>query len=80
MRPHHQRILDTIEEFSHTQRVVWVRGNHDNGYIPKGFEKVHFKRIYSIEHQILIAHGDDFDEIMPRNRVFIKAFKKMPPP
>jgi UDP-2,3-diacylglucosamine pyrophosphatase LpxH len=77
LRPPHQRILDSIKEFSHTQRVVWVRGNHDNGYIPRGFGKVHFKRIYNIEHQILIAHGDDFDEIMPRNRVFIRAFKKM---
>lgn len=77
LRPPHQWILDSIEEFSRTQRVVWVRGNHDNGYIPKGFGKVRFKRIYNIEHKILIAHGDDFDEIMPRNRLFIKVFKKM---
>jgi UDP-2,3-diacylglucosamine pyrophosphatase LpxH len=77
LRPPHRRILDSIKEFSNTQRVVWVRGNHDNGYIPRGFGKVHFKSIYNIEHKILIAHGDDFAEIMPRNRVFIRAFKKM---
>jgi UDP-2,3-diacylglucosamine pyrophosphatase LpxH len=77
LRVTHQRILDCIEDLSHTQRVVWIRGNHDNGYIRKGFEKVNFKRIYNLEHKILIAHGDDFDEIMPRNRLFIRAFKKM---
>ena len=25
--------------------------------------------------RLLITHGDDFDEIMPRNQLFIKAFK-----
>ena len=77
LKPPHQRILDLIEKLSYKQRVVWVQGNHDNGYIPRGFGKVHFKSLYNIEHRILIAHGDDFDEIMPRNQAFIKAFKLM---
>ena len=73
----HQRILDLIEQISYRQRVVWVRGNHDIGYIPRGFGKVHFKRLYTIEHRLLIAHGHDFDEIMPKNQAFMKAFKLM---
>jgi len=74
----HQRILDLIEQVSYRQRVVWVQGNHDDiGYIPRGFGKVHFKRLYTIGHRLLIAHGHDFDEIMPRNQKFIKAFKLM---
>ena len=73
----HQRIMDLIKQVSHHQRVVWVRGNHDNGYIPREFGEVHFKSLYSIGHRLLIAHGDDFDEIMPRNRAFMKAFKLM---
>jgi UDP-2,3-diacylglucosamine pyrophosphatase LpxH len=77
LMPPHQRILDSIKEFSHTQRVVWVKGNHDNGYIPRDFGNVHFRRIYNLQNKILITHGDNFDEIMPRNRIFIKAFKKM---
>ena len=77
LRPPHQRILDLIEQISRRQRVVWVRGNHDNGYVPRGLEKVHFKRLYKLEHKLLIAHGDYFDEIMPRNLAFMKAFKWM---
>jgi len=77
LKPSHQRIMDLIEQVSCRQKVVWVKGNHDNGYIPKGFGKVHFKRLYHIEDSLLIAHGDDFDGIMPRNRTFIKAFKMM---
>ncbi len=73
----HQRILDLIEQASYRQRVTWVLGNHDDGYVPIGLEKVHFKRLYNLEHRLLIAHGDNFDEIMPRNRAFMKAFKLM---
>lgn len=73
----HQRILDIIERISRRQRVIWIRGNHDNGYIPRGFEKVEFKRLHTIGHRLLIAHGDHFDDIMPRSQGFIKAFKLM---
>jgi UDP-2,3-diacylglucosamine pyrophosphatase LpxH len=77
LKPPDQRILDLISQISYRQRVVWVRGNHDNGYIPKGFGEVHFKSIYAIKQRLLITHGDDFDEIMPKNRAFMKAFKLM---
>jgi UDP-2,3-diacylglucosamine pyrophosphatase LpxH len=73
----HQRIMDLIRQVSYRQRVVWVRGNHDNGYIPTEFGKVHFRSLYGIKQRLLIAHGDDFDEIMPRNQAFMKAFKLM---
>ena len=73
----HQRILDLIEQVSYHHKVVWVQGNHDIGYIPRGFGKVHFKRIYTIKHRLLIAHGHNFDEIMPKKQAFIKAFKLM---
>ena len=70
-----QRILDMIKAISYRQKVVWVRGNHDNGYVPKNFGDAIFKRRYSIGSRLLITHGDDFDDIMPRSRLFIKAFK-----
>ena len=73
----HKRIMDLIKQASYRQRVVWVRGNHDNGYLPTEFGEVHFKSFYDIKHRLLIAHGDDFDEIMPRNQTFMKAFKLM---
>ncbi len=77
LKPTHQRILDLIEQISYRQKVIWVRGNHDEGYIPKEFGKVCFKYLHAIEHRILISHGDYFDGIMPRSQVFMKAFKLM---
>jgi UDP-2,3-diacylglucosamine pyrophosphatase LpxH len=70
-----QRILDRIEQISLNQKVVWIRGNHDNGYTPTGLGKVKVTSSYSIGNRLLITHGDDFDEIMPRSRAFMKAFK-----
>jgi len=73
----HQRTLELIEQISRRNRVVWVRGNHDNGYVPRGLGKVQFKRFHFLKDRLLIVHGDDFDEIMPKNQAFIKAFKFM---
>ena len=82
-RPHaelaspHQQNLDRIEQLSFQHKVVWVRGNHDNGYMPDRLGKIEFCRRYTFYHLVLITHGDDFDNIMPRSRVFMKAFKLM---
>lgn len=72
-----QRALDMIKDISDRQPVVWVRGNHDNGYVPEDFGKTIFKSSHCIGKRLLITHGDGFDEIMPRSRLFIKAFKRM---
>ncbi|MBW1801186.1 MAG: metallophosphoesterase, partial [Deltaproteobacteria bacterium] len=75
--PGHKRIMQMVAQVSYRQRVIWLRGNHDNGYIPEDFGEVQFKRIHAIEKRLLIAHGDDFDEIMPRSQAFMKAFRFM---
>ena len=75
MKPPDQQILDRIEQMSMNQQVVWIRGNHDNGYTPAGLGKIKVTGSYSIGSRLLITHGDDFDEIMPRSRAFMKAFK-----
>jgi len=75
LQPSQQRVLHLIEQISRRQKVIWVRGNHDNGYACNGFKHIHFKTYYSIENRLLINHGYDFDEIMPRSQVFIKSFK-----
>ena len=73
----HRRILDLIKQTSYKRRVIWVRGNHDNGYIPKEFGNIVFKRSCSLERRLLIVHGDDFDKIMPRTQLFMKVFRMM---
>ena len=72
-----QRALDRIERISYDRRVVWVVGNHDNGFISEDMGRIEFKPIYHINNMLLIAHGHDFDEIMPRNQAFMKAFKML---
>jgi UDP-2,3-diacylglucosamine pyrophosphatase LpxH len=77
IKPADQQILDYFKEMSLRQKIVWVRGNHDNGYIPDNFGKIQIKPHYALEKKLFVAHGDFFDEVMPRSRMFIKAFKMM---
>ena len=75
LKPRDQQIIDRIGQISFRQKVVWVRGNHDNGYCPSEFGQIHFRNHYSLTNQLLILHGYNFDEITPRNQGFIKAFR-----
>lgn len=77
LTPLHQRILDIIVRISKRQKVVWVRGSHDNGFILDDTGNIEFKTMYVTNNDLLIAHGDGFDQIMPVSRVFIKAFSLM---
>jgi UDP-2,3-diacylglucosamine pyrophosphatase LpxH len=72
-----QRVLDLIQAMSYQRKVVWIRGNHDNGYVPPQFGNAIFKSSHSLDGRLLITHGDGFDDIMPRSRLFIKVFKLM---
>jgi UDP-2,3-diacylglucosamine pyrophosphatase LpxH len=77
MKPADQKILDRIGEISLRQKVVWVRGNHDNGYVPENFGKIQIAQHYSLQKRLFITHGDFFDEVMPQSRVFIKTFQML---
>jgi len=77
MKPADQQILDRFGEMSLRQKVVWVRGNHDNGYIPDNLGNIQIKKHHALQKRLFITHGDFFDEVMPRSQMFIKAFKMM---
>jgi len=77
LAPLHQQIFERIEQLSLRVKVVWVRGNHDKGYMPARLGKIEFRRRYTFDHRIVITHGDDFDNIMSRSRVFMEAFRLM---
>jgi UDP-2,3-diacylglucosamine pyrophosphatase LpxH len=62
---------------SRRQKVVWVQGNHDNGYIPDNLGKIQVKQHHALQKRLFVTHGDFFDEVMPRSQMFIKAFKMM---
>ena len=77
LNPQHQKILDHIKQISYRQKVVWIKGNHDNGYLPQDFGKIAFKHFYGIKQRLLISHGHYFDGIMPRSQLFMKVFMLM---
>jgi len=77
MKPADRQILDRFGEMSLRQKLVWVRGNHDNGYIPDNLGKIHIKKHYALQKRLFITHGDFFDEVMPQSRVFIKTFQML---
>ena len=77
LRPADQQILNRFEQMSYRQKVVWVRGNHDNGYLPQNLGQIQIKPYHSIQKRVFITHGDFFDKVLPQSRAFIKAFRMM---
>ncbi len=77
MNPADRQILDRFGKMSLRQKVVWVRGNHDNGYIPDNLGDIHIKKHYGLQKRLFITHGDFFDQVMPQSRIFIKTFQIM---
>jgi UDP-2,3-diacylglucosamine pyrophosphatase LpxH len=75
LKPLDRQILDYFVKMSFRQKVVWVQGNHDNGYIPDNLGKIHIKKHYALQKRLFITHGDFFDAVMPRSRYFIKTFQ-----
>ena len=54
LRPADQQILNRFEQMSYRQKVVWVRGNHDNGYIPQNLA---YKKEYSSPMEIFLIRS-----------------------
>lgn len=71
----HKKVIDRLRQESSCREVVWILGNHDADYTLQDPGKITFARHFHIGQRLLIAHGDDFDEIMPNNLWFIKLFK-----
>lgn len=69
------RMIDRIRQEAGRRRVVWVRGNHDNSFQIGEPGEIESVQVYGLGKQLLVAHGDGFDEIMPRNLAFIRFFR-----
>ena len=71
----HQSVLERLIQESWQRPLVWVYGNHDANIILEDAGQIRFAQHWEIDRHLLIVHGDDFDEIMPRHGLFRKAFK-----
>ncbi len=84
--PDHAQVLDRIlgrasevrgnaSWSSEDSPVVWVQGNHDWGYRPEAADgDIHWCQTYRIGDRLFVAHGHDFDSLMPHHCYFIKIF------
>ncbi len=73
----HVEVLDQLREESRRRTVIWIRGNHDETYVMEDPAEITFRTSYAVGKRLFIAHGHDFDNVMPHHRVFIKVFKAM---
>ena len=71
------QMLEKIRRHSSLRKVVWIRGNHDNSYTIGEPGDLQFVRHYSLGRELLIAHGDSFDDIMPKSMAFMRLFMLM---
>ncbi|MBN2302602.1 MAG: UDP-2,3-diacylglucosamine diphosphatase [Lentisphaerae bacterium] len=70
-------VLDMLISQSLVRRIVWVYGNHDKDCRLERTGNIEFVHHFEIGKRLFIAHGHDFDNIMPRNRIFIILFRAM---
>lgn len=69
-----QEALDAIRKRAAHEQVIWIEGNHDEGYRPEAPGNIQFVNLYTIGKRLYICHGDTFDTVMPNNRWFINTF------
>lgn len=70
----HRDALNRLIEASLEREVVWVLGNHDDDLPWDRLGRITIARHLEIGRALLVTHGDFFDDLMPRSRIFIRLF------
>lgn len=73
--PAHVAVLDRLRAESARREVIWVRGNHDARYEPTDAGHIQFRDTLIVDGRLYVAHGHEFDNVMPYHRAFIRAFR-----
>ncbi|MDH3716475.1 MAG: UDP-2,3-diacylglucosamine diphosphatase [Planctomycetota bacterium] len=73
----HAPVLDLIRDESLRRQVVWVYGNHDDGYQLDDPGGIEFCRSFRLGQRLFVSHGYDFDNVMTRYQPFVKMFNKL---
>ncbi len=75
--PAHRSALDRLRAESRRRRVVWLFGNHDDTYAMDDPAQIEFRKDYSIGKRLYVAHGFDFDNVIPYHTIFVHLFRAM---
>ncbi len=73
----HEEVLQQLIAESHRRRIIWVYGNHDAGFHIDDAGAIEFVDEWAIERQLLVVHGNDLDDVMPRHGVFKWLFRRV---
>ena len=65
------QVLDAIRAESYKREVIWVRGNNDRKLQLHDQGQIQFVGEYAIGTHIYIAHGHQFDRLMPTVRIIL---------
>lgn len=68
-------LLERLYAMAAHRPVTFILGNHDEGWRP-GVEHVAVCRKKTVGGTVHVAHGDDFDNLMPRSQWFIVLFRR----
>jgi UDP-2,3-diacylglucosamine pyrophosphatase LpxH len=72
LSPEDQAIVEFLKRESHRREIFWVYGNHDADYLMPEPENIVFSRHIEVQDRLLVVHGDNFDEVMPRSALFVR--------
>jgi UDP-2,3-diacylglucosamine pyrophosphatase LpxH len=76
--PESQRpALEALIEESHRRAIVWVRGNNDQSYALPAAGHFETGASYSFGKRLYVAHGNQFESIMPTLRPFLIAIRML---
>ncbi|OGV67534.1 MAG: hypothetical protein A3K19_17665 [Lentisphaerae bacterium RIFOXYB12_FULL_65_16] len=70
-----QEVLVQLVQEAARRSVIWVWGNHDDGYRLPESGCVVYAPFHTLAGQLYVAHGYVFDGVMPRHRWFIRGFR-----
>ena len=72
--PDHFALLDQIRKASNRLTIVWIEGNHDEGYRLNDAPDIVYCTSYLVNGSLLVCHGHYFDNVLPYHRWFVVLF------
>jgi UDP-2,3-diacylglucosamine pyrophosphatase LpxH len=70
-------VVERLHDAARRLSVVLVEGNHDQGSRVPGLAGLSFRAAHTIGQQLYSAHGDYFDNVLPRYRWFVRLFLRL---
>ena len=67
-------IIGLLKAVAKERRLILIAGNHDAD-IRVHMRGAEYRKYIVLYDTLYVSHGDDFDNVMPRNRTFVTLFR-----